>query len=79
MEKPNFWFPAKNHGYGWGLPITWQGWVVFVTYFIVVIVTLYFRSSSESSALQTALIFVYTIILLIVCLIKGEKPGTHRD
>ena len=24
-KKP--WFRAKNHGYGTGLPIAWQGWV----------------------------------------------------
>lgn len=22
------WFPAKRYGWGWGLPVTWQGWVV---------------------------------------------------
>jgi len=26
----NYWFRAKRYGWGWGLPITWQGWVVFV-------------------------------------------------
>ena len=32
MEKhdnPPYWFPAKRYGYGWGLPHTWQGWIVF--------------------------------------------------
>ena len=24
-----YWFPAKRFGWGWGLPLSWQGWVVF--------------------------------------------------
>jgi len=27
---PKYWFPAKSYGFGWGLPITWQGWLVFL-------------------------------------------------
>jgi hypothetical protein len=23
-----YWFPAKRYGWGWGLPVTWQGWAV---------------------------------------------------
>ena len=32
-----FWFPAKRYGWGWGLPSSWQGREVFVTYFVVFI------------------------------------------
>ena len=27
---PQYWFPAKTYGWGWGMPITWQGWLVFL-------------------------------------------------
>lgn len=77
MEKPKYWFPAKKHGYGWGFPVTWQGWGVFVAYFTAVIVTLYLRSPYENSLLHIGLIFVYTTFLFIICLIKGEKPSWH--
>ena len=30
--KPGFWFPVKRYGWGWGLPVRWQGWAVFVLY-----------------------------------------------
>lgn len=26
----DIWFPAKKFGYGWGLPLKWQGWVAFL-------------------------------------------------
>ena len=29
-KSPSYWFPAKSYGFGWGLPITWQGWLVFI-------------------------------------------------
>jgi hypothetical protein len=28
--SPRYWFHAKRYGYGWGLPATWEGWVVLV-------------------------------------------------
>jgi hypothetical protein len=26
------WFPAKRYGWGWGLPVAWQGWVVLLAW-----------------------------------------------
>lgn len=31
------WFAPKRQGYGAGLPIRWQGWVVLGAYLLVVI------------------------------------------
>jgi hypothetical protein len=31
----NYWFPAKRYGWGWGFPITWQGWLVFAAFFVL--------------------------------------------
>ena len=30
--KPRHWFPAKRYCWGWGLPSTWEGWVVLAVY-----------------------------------------------
>jgi hypothetical protein len=27
-SQKNYWFRAKKFGWGWGLPIRWQGWLV---------------------------------------------------
>jgi hypothetical protein len=33
MQTENkYWFPAKRYGYGWGIPNSWQGWVVLVAF-----------------------------------------------
>ena len=30
-KQPNqYWFVAKKYGYGWGLPLVWQGWVALI-------------------------------------------------
>ena len=31
-RSKQYWFPVKRYGWGWGLPIVWQGWVVLVAY-----------------------------------------------
>ncbi len=31
------WFEPKKYGWGSGLPVTWQGWLVMLIYLLVVI------------------------------------------
>jgi hypothetical protein len=33
-----YWFPAKRYGWGWGFPITWQGWATFVGFLVLLAV-----------------------------------------
>ncbi len=37
MSKKKYWFRAKDYGWGWGLPLTWQGWLAFVTFGVVLL------------------------------------------
>jgi len=32
------WFAAKRYGYGAGLPISWQGWLIMLTFLAIVAV-----------------------------------------
>ena len=36
-DDSRYWFPAKRYGWGWGPPVTWQGWTVFAVFFAFVI------------------------------------------
>jgi hypothetical protein len=29
-ESKDIWFPAKKYGYGWGVPLKWQGWAALL-------------------------------------------------
>jgi hypothetical protein len=32
QTEPEYWFPAKRYGWGWGIPNTWQGWLVLAVF-----------------------------------------------
>ncbi len=77
MRKP--WFRAKKYGYGWGLPVTWQGWVVLLGYLGFILYD-FFRidkhAHSASDTLRPFIIHVIltTLILLVIAYLTGEKP-----
>jgi hypothetical protein len=31
-DTKNYWFRAQRYGWGWGLPLTWQGWIIVIAY-----------------------------------------------
>ncbi len=74
-EDPAFWFPAKRYGWGWGLPVRWQGWVVFVAYLALVYLglTAFFDPRRDRAELAVYLL-VLTVLLIAICWLKGEPP-----
>ena len=69
-----YWFPAKRYGWGWGLPSVWQGWVVLITYFALVLAGIPFIQVSEGTVLYVAYVSVLTVALVVVCWLTGEPP-----
>lgn len=74
IAKPTYWFPAKRYGWGWGLPATWQGWVVFGVFAVLLTAV-----PVVVVQLQNRLVFVlYTLALTAalvgICYWKGEPP-----
>ena len=69
-EKPKYWFSAKQYGWGWGLPTAWQGWLVLALYLGGLILATVF---GDERAVYICL-GVLTLLLLVVCVIKGEPP-----
>jgi hypothetical protein len=78
MSKNAFWFPAKKIGWGWGPPVTWQGWAFLVTWVAAVILLtplLHHRGG------MTAFLFFFLPmlgLLLLVCWLKGEPPRWRK-
>ena len=69
-----YWFPAKRYGWGWGFPVRWQGWVVLISYFLLLgLVALRFKPGIHSLAFGL-LVALLTLGLLAVCWIKGKPP-----
>ncbi len=75
-DQKEYWFPAKKYGYGWGLPVTWQGWIIFMIYLTLITVGIFlFPISSKAGLLQYSIFTaVLTIVLIAVCWLKGEPP-----
>ncbi len=69
-DKKNYWFPAKKYGFGWGMPITWQGWIVFIAYIIAVLVSSLLLPARP--LLYTTVVTIGTGILVLITVITGE-------
>ena len=78
MKEKTFWFPAKAYGWGWGLPVRWQGWFVLCSYFALQYIGIkHFRAQRD---FQSLLIFlgIATVLLIAIIVIKGERPAGWR-
>jgi len=86
VRHPNFtrstpikyWFPAKRIGWGWGLPITWQGWAVLVGYILAIYRVHQTFPVITMAAEFTGAVMVLTLVLVGICWLKGEPPGRSR-
>lgn len=58
------WFAPKRYGFGSGLPIAWQGWLVLGVYLAVVIGASV--AVGERPVFVGAVIFAATVLLLLV-------------
>ncbi len=65
------WFSAKSHGYGAGLPIAWQGWVLLLGYLAVVI------GGALRFARNRPLLFFSAVIVLTVGFVWVTKQTTR--
>ena len=72
-QTPRYWFPAKRYGWGWGPPSTWQGWVVLISWFVILIPV-----SIVLAKYRSPLFFVFlaamVTALIAICYCKGEPP-----
>jgi len=39
VENKRYWFPVRpaRDGWGWGLPLVWQGWMVYLIFFVLLV------------------------------------------
>lgn len=62
------WFAPKRYGYGAGLPIAWQGWVVYLAYILLMIglVAMVRQLPRAELARPITGIVILTILFLII-------------
>lgn len=73
-DKP--WFAPKRYGYGAGLPITWQGWVLFGAYGLALLVAILLAEHNQFATL--AIIVSATTLLLLIAARKTRGGWRWR-
>jgi hypothetical protein len=78
QNKPDYWFAVKLYGWGWGLPVRWQGWVVLALYGGSIDAGIrYMRPQNDVSGFIWWLLISSAILVAIVAW-KGERPLAWR-
>jgi hypothetical protein len=73
-----YWFPAKRYGWGWSLPVVWQGWAVMATFAVLVLggaIILLPKYGSFAFVVYAACL---CLGLVVICWVKGEPPTWRR-
>ncbi|MCC8940033.1 hypothetical protein H8A99_27090 [Bradyrhizobium sp. Arg68] len=74
MPRDNdYWFPAKRYGWGWGLPVCWQGWAL-VAGFVILIAAGAATILRHSPNGFVAYALLLTVLFTGLCWWKGEPP-----
>ncbi len=73
LPREQAWFAAKTYGWGWGLPLRWQGWAVLGGFVAALF------AGGPLVGVHPVLYVAYCLVLggglLGICYWKGEKPG----
>ena len=69
-----YWFPAKRYGWGWGLPVRWQGWATLSLYFLLLGAVAFRFQPGLHSFTFALLVSLLSLALVVVCWLKGEPP-----
>lgn len=79
MKEKRYWFPVRpaRRGWGWGLPQVWQGWVVLLAFFVLLLGGLAWLAP-YGQLVSIAYSFALAGLLIGVALWKGE-PQSMRD
>ena len=73
-NEADCWFPAKRHGWGWGLPRRWQGWVALAAFSAVLVAAQRFFPPAADPLRFALLAGADALGLIWLCLVKGERP-----
>lgn len=71
-DRPQWWFPEKEFGFGWGMPACWQGWVTLLVFIVALAVGLPLLAPKLGQHGQLIVAGVLTAAFLTVVVLKGE-------
>ena len=76
-NKQMYWFPAKRYGWGWGVPSSWQGWMVLAGFIVLFGVGFLIFPPNKELGLLLVYVAILCTLLIAICWLKGEPPRWH--
>lgn len=73
-DNKQYWFPATRYGWGWGAPITWQGWAVTIAFGWLGVGGYFPFRPYLAGAGFLAYCIALTAGFVAVCWLKGAPP-----
>ena len=73
-----YWFRAKPSGLGWDWPLCWQGWLSYGLALAGLVVGAVLFPPTRSPAGFMASNVAVVVVLLVVCLLKGQPLRRKR-
>ena len=71
----DYWFPARRHGYGWGLPVKWQGWLAMALFLLHQAGALVAFPPARDPGTFVAVTLFGALALMLVCVAQGRAAG----
>src|SRR5262249_28380612 len=65
--------PAKRYGWGWGIPGSWQGWLVLAAFVGLLVLGSFLFPPSTMLGAYLAYVTVLCVLLIGMCWLKGER------
>jgi hypothetical protein len=69
-----YWFSAKRYGWGWGLPIRWQGWLVLAAFVGLLVLGAFLFPPRAQPAAYLIYVALLSAVLTTICWLTGEPP-----
>lgn len=74
-QRPEYGFPAKRYGYGWGPPTAWQGWLVLALFSALIALGALTLLPRLGAPAFLGYVLALVVALIAICVRKGEPPG----
>ena len=76
--KNDVWFEPKRYGYGAGMPVSWQGWVLIIGYVLLIVLGVLFASWEEDVWLTVFLILIVPVTAVLLNISALKTRGGWR-
>lgn len=76
--KPAYWFPVKRYGWGWGMPVCWQGWLVMAVFLLSLAALGWWLDPARDPLGFSLGLAGLSIVFTTVVAWKGERPVRWR-